>query len=330
MTNPFPSSESTLSAHHLGFFLQHTYALSERTNCMLLRTGMNHLYAIADGDEKYVFRVYTRGWRTKREIESEIQLLLHLAKNDLPVSYPLSDNDDNYIQSFPAIEGDRFGVLFSFAEGKKNPNFSVETSERIGKFMATMHLLTQDYELDRVKYDANTLLHNSLLQTKQFFKLPSPELAFIESLNSRLITTFAGLENEKIPSGAVHLDIWFDNMHITEVGEITFFDFDFCGTGYQCLDIAYFLYQLLSTHSTGDDYQLKSEAFLRGYNSIRPITAAETKLIPDLGLAILLFYIGVQCRTFDTWSNIFLNEDHLKRMTTNMKRWMEFHKMKVD
>jgi Ser/Thr protein kinase RdoA (MazF antagonist) len=327
---PFPSTESTLSAVHIGQFLQHHYGLSLATICKLLRTGMNHLYTVADGDKKSVFRVYTHGWRTKHEIASEIKLLLHLSNNELPVSYPLADNNGNYIQSFEAIEGERFGVLFSFAEGRKNPNFSVELSEKIGKNMATMHRLTKDYEFDRVKYDVNTLLQNSLLQTSQFFKPPNPELAFIESLNCRLMATLAKASNEKLPTGAIHLDIWFDNLHITEAGEITFFDFDFCGSGYQCLDIAYFLYQLFTTHATGDGYQLKSEAFLKGYNSIRPISKQETELIPELGLAILLFYIGVQCHTFDTWSNIFLSEDHLRRMTTNMKRWMEFQKIELE
>lgn len=41
------------------------------------------------------------------------------------------------------------------------------------------------------------------------------------------------------------------------------------------------------------------------------------------------YYIIVQCDRFDYWTNIFLNEDHLKRMTGNLKRWMAYHKIEI-
>ena len=55
----FPVTESTISAKDLGQFLREKYDLSERTNCKLFRTGMNHLYFVTDGDKKFAFRIYT-------------------------------------------------------------------------------------------------------------------------------------------------------------------------------------------------------------------------------------------------------------------------------
>ena len=40
--------------------------------------------------------------------------------------------------------------------------------------------------------------------------------------------TFNNLNEKHIRFGAVHLDVWFDNMHIDKEKEVTFFDFDHC------------------------------------------------------------------------------------------------------
>jgi Ser/Thr protein kinase RdoA (MazF antagonist) len=59
--------------------------------------------------------------------------------------------------------------------------------------------------------------------------------------------------------GSIHLDVWFDNLHIDDEEGITFFDFDFCGNGYLCFDISYFLFQLLATNLNEEEYQIKAE-----------------------------------------------------------------------
>lgn len=130
--------------------------------------------------------------------------------------------------------------------------------------------------------------------------------------------------------GAVHLDVWFDNLHIDDEKEITFFDFDFCGNGYLCFDISYFLFQLLTTHLNEEEYQAKADSFIKGYETITEITVEEKKLLPFACLAIMTYYISVQCDRFDYWTNIFLNEDHLKRMVGNLKRWMIYHSIEIE
>ena len=78
----FPVTESTLSANHVGQFLQERYDLSEKTKCKLFRTGMNHLYMVTDEETNFVFRVYTFNWRTKLEVAEELRLLIHLKQNE--------------------------------------------------------------------------------------------------------------------------------------------------------------------------------------------------------------------------------------------------------
>jgi len=136
---------------------------------------------------------------------------------------------------------------------------------------------------------------------------------FMVSAQKYLLQELTNVNQRELRNGAVHLDIWFDNISINMGTEITLFDFDFCGNGWLCYDIAYYILQLNSTEKDEMECQLKTEAFLSGYESITPISTEEKRLIPILGVSLYFFYLGVQCQRFDNWSNTFLNENYLKR-----------------
>lgn len=123
----------------------------------------------------------------------------------------------------------------------------------------------------------------------------------------------SGTGVEHLRKGIVHLDIWFDNLNISDDNNITLFDFDFCGNGWLCLDIAYYIMQL---HNIEKDAAVRAEkmnAFYDGYKLIEKIGKEERALIRTLGVSLYYFYLGVQCSRFDNWSNMFINEVYLKR-----------------
>lgn len=330
MTKEFPVTNSTLSANKLGEVLQHKYNLSKNTECKLFKTGMNHVYMVSDGNEKYVFRVYTFDWRTKTEIAEELRLLIHLNKNNTPVSFPIADNLNEYIQEFHAPEGKRYGVLFSFADGAKSARFTAETSFSIGQALAKIHKSTENYTLNRITYDNKVLLADSVKRTREFFKKENDEIVFLEKMANFLQNEFDNVKKEQIRFGAVHLDVWFDNLHFNTENKITVFDFDFCGNGKLCLDISYFLFQLFSTNLNEEEYRVKADNFLKGYETITEISAEEKRIVPFVCLAIMTYYISMQCDRYDNWTNIFLNEDHLKRFVGNLKRWIAYNKIELN
>lgn len=327
MTQEFQVINSTLSANKLRDLIRYKYDLSENADCKLFRAAMNHLYIVTDGVKKYVFRVYTHDWRTKLEIDEELRFLLHLKNSNTPVAYPIRDIADELVQEFHAPEGKRYGVLFSYAKGLKTARFTADTSFYVGKGLAKVHQAAENFTLNRINYNIQTLQDESLIRTKLFFKGSSDEVQFLESLSNFLKTKFNNLNEKQIRSGAVHLDVWFDNMHIDKEKEVTFFDFDFCGNGWLCLDISYFLYQLFLTNPNENDYSVKAESFLKGYESESKISEEEKKLLPYACLAIMIYYISIQCDRFEYWTNIFLNEDHLKRFVGNLKRWITYNEI---
>lgn len=330
MTEKFPAINSTLSPNDLGKLIQQKYGLSDKTECSIFRIAMNHLYIVYDGENKYVFRVYTHNWRTKLEIEEELRLLLHLKETDGQVAFPLADKSDQYIQEIEAPEGTRFGVLFSYAKGAKTARFSPQTSFLIGQALAKVHQSTENFELARISYNTQNLLDNPILRIKKFFNNSNSEVIFLEKLSAFLALKIQDIDTPKMRYGSVHLDVWFDNLHIDNEKEITFFDFDFCGNGYLCFDISYFLFQLLTTNLNEAEYQEKAESFLKGYETITGIGSEEKRFLPYACLAIMVYYISVQCDRFEYWTNIFVNEDHLKRMVGNLKRWISYNKIEIE
>jgi len=290
---------------------------------------MNHLYLVEDDDGKFVFRVYTYNWRSELEIEEELRLLLYLQENNCQVAFPLADKSGKFLQEIDAPEGKRFGVLFSFAKGTKTAKFSKETSFFIGEALAKVHQSTEKFELKRTSYDTQNLLVSPLSTIRKFYTKSTTEVEYLEKLSAFLTLKFENINTQQMRYGSVHLDVWFDNLHIDDETGITFFDFDFCGNGYLCFDISYFLFQLLATNLDETEYQLKAENFIKGYETVTEISSEEKAFLPFACLAIMIYYISVQCDRFDYWTNIFLNEDHLKRMVGNLKRWILYNKIEI-
>jgi len=52
----------------------------------------------------------------------------------------------------------------------------------------------------------------------------------------------------------------------------TLFDFDFCGNGWLCLDIAYYILQLHSTEKDETNRAEKMAAFYEGYQTVEEIS----------------------------------------------------------
>ncbi|SEW04383.1 Ser/Thr protein kinase RdoA involved in Cpx stress response, MazF antagonist [Chitinophaga sp. YR573] len=324
----FPVSSSILSATHLATFIQSRYNLSVNTTCSLLKAGVNHSYLIVDGETKFIFRVYTLNWRSVTEITEEMKLLNNLKEHGIPVSYPVQDTDDNYIQELSAPEGKRYGVLFSYAPGGKSLSYSTEIHYRVGEAMAKMHLVNHDQHINRVTYNAAIMLEEAVTRIQPFIDNNADEFVFLEKVKRYLVTQFDELSTSTLRKGIVHLDIWYDNMHFDNNGDITIFDFDFCGNGWLCLDIGYYIMQLHKIEKEETEYRLKLKSFLDGYKSITPISEEEMSAIPLLGMSVFIFFLGIQCNRYENWSNTFLNEIHVKLFINLLiRRWYNYHQL---
>src|SRR5215216_2210561 len=126
METLFSVISSILSPDDIAKFLCDKYQFTNVT-CKLLKTGINHTYQVSADEGKFIFRIYSFGWRTVNEISEELKLLNILKQHGVSVSYPLTDTSRSYIQTLPAPEGERYAVLFSFANGNKIQTYNSET-----------------------------------------------------------------------------------------------------------------------------------------------------------------------------------------------------------
>jgi Ser/Thr protein kinase RdoA (MazF antagonist) len=322
----FPVTNSTLSAEHLALFLREKYSLSTETKCRITRAGINDTYSVTDGTKKFVLRVYKLNWRSEKEIAEEIRLLAQLQDMGILVSYAIADSAGNYVQTFDAPEGLRFGVLFSYAEGRKIISFPAEMHFTIGEFMARLHKITENQKIARTTYTPEVFLVNSLQYVAEFLPEETEEMQYLQKTKIFLLAELATAKIPELRQGIVHLDIWFDNLNITDDGAITLFDFDFCGNGWLDIDIAYYLLMLHFVETKDDEIRTKSESFLAGYESITKLSAEEKRLLPALGASLSIFYIGVNCQRFDNYSNQFLSQTYLRRyIIARIKKFIDFH-----
>ena len=325
----FPVLDSILATEPLALFLQEKYSLSSNTTCNVLRTGINHTYLISDERNTQVFRVYSYHWRTRTEILEELKFLSFLKENNVAVSYPFPATSGEYIQEIDAPEGRRYGVLFSYAAGDKIRNLTESNCYSVGRLMAQFHILSANKTLDRIEYNEKSLTQLPYQYAKKHFSESSEEMKFIKQASERITSTFQQLDARALRYGVVHLDLWYDNMNVDTDSKITVFDFDFCGNGWLLLDIAYWAMQLFHVETDKETFRSKLGSFYRGYEEVAPISGEEKELLPIAGLAIWIFYLGVQSQRFDNWSNIFLTKNYLKHYLGMVNSWLAYHKIET-
>lgn len=292
--------------------------------CTLLKSGINDTYWFQTAFAAFVFRLYTFQWRTHEEIVEEVRMIRHVFGGRIPVSTPLPVSDQTWILQLQMPQGIRYGVLFSAASGEKKYNIPATDHHRIGVEMARMHVLTEKYSLKRMQYIPQNMCEYGLSFIQKELNTSSDEYAFLLERSHEINELFTDTFWNALPSGAVHLDIWCENLHIDAQGNPTFFDFDFCGNGPLALDVAFYVMQIHNLDKyEAALYEPKLHAFYAGYESIRPLNTAEKSAIPLMGILLYLFYLGVQCERKD-WSQSFLDETYLKRYIRGLvKRYYE-------
>ena len=105
-----------------------------------------------------------------------------------PVSLPIDDQSGNLIQILNAPEGNRFGVLFSFAEGTERSIEDEEISYLFGKAVADIHLQTDGFqsELTRQPLDLEYLIHQSLVSIEPYMTHRSEDFEWLRTIAKQL------------------------------------------------------------------------------------------------------------------------------------------------
>lgn len=274
----FPVSQSVLDADALANELKERYGLTGEVKCRLISRGMNDIYRIEHAHGPHALKVARTGKSTDDEFAYEQDYILHLAQQGLTVPTPVATREGAFFFAVDAPEGHRQIVLMAWLEGEPYPGvINKEDAARLGQFLAHMHTAAVDFETAHKKAVAtDTKIQSRLHFLLELVKDRPGDADFLEHAAAAAVDRFQSLKAEGIASGPCHGDLQNANVMKRADGSFAVFDFSDCGTDVLAKDIAAFYWR--------NDFeglrQDINDAFVSGYDEVRPLTPDEREAQP--------------------------------------------------
>lgn len=258
-------------------YVKENFAFTESVDTEILSVGVNDIYFVKVGSEKYVLRLSRADKNlilTDSSFLFELAWLEFLNDHHVPVSYPIRRTDNLLFGIIEASEGPRYATLFSYAEGTTDIN--EEQAFILGRSLAQLHIVSDDFktDLERDHLDIDQLINQPLIHIKMTLgKSWDKELKILDKFADKLREQISCVDRTRETYGIVAGDIHGYNQHFTNDNQLTMFDFEFCAYGYRVYDIATFRW------SRGSDNPELWIAFLNGYQSVRKLNDSEMESI---------------------------------------------------
>ena len=248
------------------------YPIGKPRSCQIYKRGLNDTYLLETEKERYILRVYRRGWRTKEEIQFELELLAFLHHTNQPIAYPIGREDGSFTTEIAAPEGKRYVAVFSYAPGRAvNEKLDSKQSQSLGEVLATIHLTLDRFKSNfrRPKLNCEYLLDKSLEAIASLYQHRKSDIDYlgsqVEQIKRQVETL--GLPDFPPSYGICVGDVHAGNAHFDERNQPTLFDFDQCGYSWRAFDIAKFIHK---ARIDKIDATVRN-SFLQGYQNIREL-----------------------------------------------------------
>lgn len=221
-----------------------------------------------------------------------LYLMKHLAYKGIPVPDPQS-----HIRSGDIVHTvcGKPAAVVQKLRGASNLQPQAQHCAAVGQMLARMHLAGADY--DRQQPNLRGLdWWNATLPT-----IAEPVRTHVGQAALDLLHSELALQNHTastsayaaLPRGAIHADLFRDNVMFDGENLTGFFDFYFAGTDTWLFDICVCLNDWCIDLKTGEHIAERAQAFLEAYQSVRPLQAAERQLFNvQLRAAALRFWIS--------------------------------------
>lgn len=232
---------------------------------------------------RYVLTIFERLDRT--DLPYFMQLMRHLAGHGLPCPDVMQRHDGSLLFE----TGDKQGCIVSCLPGRTLEELNETQLFSSGRALAQLHLAGADFRKQRRNPTGMTWLQEHieavLGETSRRYgskagALLSDELAFQQ-----------GHRGEALPEGVIHGDLFVDNI-LFEGNDVSgIIDFYYAHNAAYAMDIAISLNAQAVLLSERDDQRM--QAFLSGYQSLRPLQQREHEALPLLlRLAALRFWVS--------------------------------------
>ncbi|GLH82412.1 aminoglycoside phosphotransferase [Bradyrhizobium sp. SSBR45G] len=293
---------TTTGAESVGRFVATHYALSEPLACRMMNRGFNDVYLVtAAGGDRYVFRLSHHRARGPADVRTETDFLAHLVRCGVPAAAAITTRDGALFVRGEAAEGVREGVLFRSLDGRTPDPACPIDARATGVTLARLHDAASSHRAEAPLYqlDLDHLLRRPLARVQQLCRDIGADdggvLAEIAARTAERIEAVHGLTWTHC-----HGDCHGRNARINDSGEAVFFDFDDGGPGYLAYDIAVFLWAM---HAFGRRLPATWRAFVDGYRSVRPISAADFETAHAFVIVRHLWVMGEHASRSREWGS---------------------------
>jgi len=224
----------------------------------------NTNYFVTTQKGRYVLTLYER--LPPPELPFYLNLMAHLARARVPA---------------PAPEPDRTGALFSMLNGRpaglvaRIDGAAVEHPElwhceAVGDALARMHRASQTYRARLTNRRGPAWWRQAARAVQPFLTAEQRDLLSAE------IKFQTGYGKVKLPKGAIHGDLFCDNVLFADGRVAGIIDFGFAATDFFAYDLAIAVNDwCIVDDATGALDAARAKAMARAYHSVRPLTDDE-------------------------------------------------------
>jgi len=291
-----------VSASQAQALLDHL-ALGQLTSLRGIGAGIENTNYFLDCQDagqssRYVLTLFER--LTAEQLPFYLRLMQHLARRGIPVPEPHADAAGEilfHVAGKPAALVDRLHGGHQLAPDAFHCG-------QVGATLARMHLAGQDFALHQPNLRGLPWWREVVPQILPFVDANEAELLRSElAYQEQLAASAEYAQLVKLHSGPIHADLFRDNV-MFEPGErpgrerlTGFFDFYFAGVDTWLFDLAVCLNDWCIDLTDGRLVEDRAAVFVAAYESVRPLSGAEHRLLPALlRAAALRFWVS---RLFD-------------------------------
>ena len=252
----------------------------------LLKYSENIIYKITFENEKpVVFRIHRPGYHTESELKGEL-IWMNEIKRDTELFLPeiYKGKNGEYLQKLILPDGTVLNCsVISFLEGKAVGELCGEellkSMEYIGEMTAKLHIQAicrdENINLHRPHWDIECFFgENAVWGHWQDYKgLAEDDITLFSECEKVIKAKLEEYGKSKETYGIIHADLHFYNI-ICDGDKNQIIDFDDCGYGYYLYDFG------CSLVTYSEDLGTLTDAWLRGYEKVRTLTAADKKMLP--------------------------------------------------
>lgn len=300
-----------------------------RATCEFWNRGISDTYRIERENCRAYLKLYPYGWRSRDEIQGEVDLLMFLRQQNIRVSIPIRNNAGTFIEKIDAPEGTRYAILFSEAEGTQ-PRFNLDNSRRYGVLAATIHDATDTLpdSVRRPHLSLEQLAREPLKQIQPILTHRKRDLTYLARVSEELADAVRSLLPEPaLQFGLCHGDLTFGNLRRDDKGRLTLFDFDCSGYGWRAYDVAVFLW------SRGSDFNRRANAnrvkqwnaFLDGYHTVRSLSSTELQAVNLFVPLRQIWQLGVRSNQLPHVGSRAMYEARFKMHLKFIRDWLKVY-----